>query len=304
MDLRQRQLSGRQVGAAQGSSTYMVVLLVVIVFACLPFGGCAGCSIASDDVHPDDRIFLVAIFSAPLVVMTMLGGLIVYAFRRARRKLLDACTAVPPAAPGEPAGCHVCGAPLVATPNGAVARCTFCSADNVVAPDAMAKAQHAHAHGATGIEAALRREASSLGTTSGLLVGAVMASVFIVPISLGIVECLILFSCRSWEHPLDNSVSYALVDVPEGHCLTRIREHDKMISAGPNGGWKPLGSAKVVRPGDIVGKRARPKNGASRTFVPVTKVTSSPFYGNLATMQHPDAANVGNRVELTSVCLE
>ena len=304
MDVRQRQLSGRQTGAAQGSSSYSVLLLVVILLACLPFGGCSAFSMLSDDVHPDDRVFIVLAFTAPLVVMGALAAMVVYAFRRARRKLLAACTAVPPAAPGEPAGCHVCGAPLVAAPNGAIARCSFCGADNVVAAQAMTQAQHAHAHGAMEIEATLRREAVALGTVSGLLVTATIACTFIVPIVIAIAECAILFSCRSWEHPPDGSVSYALVDMPEGRCLTRVREHDRTVSAGPNGGWKPVGSAKVFRAPEIVGKRARPRTGSSKTFAAVTKVTSSPFYGNLATIQHPDAANVGNRVELTSLCLE
>jgi hypothetical protein len=280
MDLRSRQLTARQRNAVEGSSLWMVLVLGAVVVACLPFGGCTTFAIFTDDVHPDDRMFLVGTFGAPLVVMAVLGATVVYAFRRAHRKLLGACAALPPATPGDPAACHVCGAPLAGA-RGAVARCSFCSADNVVSADVMARARHVHARGAFDVEAAVRREAASVGRLSSVLLLLTIVAVFIVPIGLGIADVMIFFACRDWERPLDDDIEYATVDTLDGRCVRRTK--GATVYAGPGLGWKPVAPRSTFRASSLVGKRVRPRNGSStHTYAAVTKVTSSPFYGNMA----------------------
>lgn len=84
--------------------------------------------------------WLIAILPVPLSIFV--GGVAASSLvRRAVRRVEAAAAAIPPANPGEPACCHVCGAPLSTHGTEAVVRCGFCHSDNVVTPRALALAK-------------------------------------------------------------------------------------------------------------------------------------------------------------------
>jgi len=69
--------------------------------------------------------------AAMAVLVAVAGALSLGVLRWTRNRVSTAAAAVPPAHPGESVRCHVCGGPLVTGVN-SVARCSYCSADNVV----------------------------------------------------------------------------------------------------------------------------------------------------------------------------
>ncbi len=100
--------------------------------------------------------------------------------------LRRACTAEPPEAPGEPASCFLCGAPLPTAVRG-VARCHHCATDNVVPPSLL---QRTHQHVVRSLDhlaADVRRRARAARSTTVWLVVALTLVVAITPASLLIV---------------------------------------------------------------------------------------------------------------------
>lgn len=84
--------------------------------------------------------WVIAILPFPLSIFVFGMG-VVFIVRQALGRLEEGCAAVPPAAPGESASCHVCGAPLTMVGEAGVARCGFCQADNVVTARALDRAR-------------------------------------------------------------------------------------------------------------------------------------------------------------------
>ncbi len=84
--------------------------------------------------------WVIAIVPFPLSIFVFGMG-VVFIVRQALGRLEEGCAAVPPAAPGESASCHVCGAPLTMVGEAGVARCGFCQADNVVTARALDRAR-------------------------------------------------------------------------------------------------------------------------------------------------------------------
>ena len=70
-----------------------------------------------------------------LVILAGLATVAFFQLRRMRGALEASCAALPPGRAGEPAGCYVCGGPVAPRGVEVVARCTFCGADNIVAPE-------------------------------------------------------------------------------------------------------------------------------------------------------------------------
>ena len=145
---------------------------------------------------------------------------------------LAACAADPPDAPGEPARCHVCGAPL--TGNRSVVRCGHCEADNLVEPAAIRRVHRERAAGIDDLERRLTREvegvrAASASATIGTAFGAAFAP--LLAIGLAVVTGAVL---RLMEFPADPALRYALVDdcVVDGTAVRaadlvgrRVRDH-------------------------------------------------------------------------------
>ena len=83
----------------------------VLILLLVPLGSCAGCSVLMVGVE-DPELGLALIFGLPLVFFATAAFLASRKLSAQVRELSDACAAVPPAAPGAPAQCHLCGGPL------------------------------------------------------------------------------------------------------------------------------------------------------------------------------------------------
>jgi hypothetical protein len=166
----------------------------------------------------------------------------------------------------------------------------------------MARKQQREGTAAGDIETRVLTEATIIGKTTGALLLATFGALVAVPIFLFLLSTLLFFACRSWERPADASIEYAVVATSKGNCIGRIDGSTVYMSSRFSQDEKtfPLGTNARFRAASIEGKQARPTN--AKTYAKVERVTSSPFYGNLATMHHPEAVN--ERTELVDLCLE
>lgn len=101
---------------------------------------------------------------SPILIYAAVGLVAYGVATSARNRLLGACAAGPPRAPGEPAECHVCGGPVASSGIDSFARCAYCGTDNVVHPVALAAARGRHDRDVSTLEAdvlARSRAASS-----------------------------------------------------------------------------------------------------------------------------------------------
>ena len=101
--------------------------------------------------------------ATPLAFITLAVGLGMINLRRYARELREACAATPPSAPGEPAGCHVCGGAVAQQGTHPIARCGYCGADNVVTASDMAAAQTRRGESLDAFEGHLREHADAAG---------------------------------------------------------------------------------------------------------------------------------------------
>lgn len=109
MDARRRQLSGLQKRALLSRSAGCLYLVLLGLFA----RGFAGMGVSCATGEQTPPTWMLVLGFLPVVVMLISGGLGGWWIRREQRRLEEACAAVPPDAPGEPARCHLCGAPCL-----------------------------------------------------------------------------------------------------------------------------------------------------------------------------------------------
>jgi hypothetical protein len=113
-----------------------------------------------------------------------------------------------PSAPGEPARCHVCGAPVPIESTQAVARCAYCGADNLVDPMLLARIRSRHHLVVDGLEETVVAEATALSDVSFDVDRWSLA----VRLSLPAIAPLAVWLCfqmvEGYEGPFDRSVPY------------------------------------------------------------------------------------------------
>jgi hypothetical protein len=132
-DVRTRQLSDQQRSMLSASHTTVVFILVLLVVPCASGEGLLSMSAFKAG---DPRGAIEPLGGAACVLLA--AGLVLWLLRRNRLRLLLAFAADAPAVPGQPATCHVCGAPLEAGVH--VVRCGYCAADNIVDEHAIRRA--------------------------------------------------------------------------------------------------------------------------------------------------------------------
>lgn len=234
-------------------------------------------------------------FMASAVLLGLLASLalVVFATRlvMARQRALEhAFSAVPPAAPGEAAACHVCGGELAARAEGVV-RCTYCAADNIVRPAALAKLESTRAVAFASIgEAVTRRlaELEQVTFSAGVIsfVGALIA-----PLGVGIVALMVAVVYSLQSHPADPAVAYVIVQENGRACVGALKTKgdDRIVAFGAT--RRPeLPSSRPLRPGedtkilhaaDFVGMRLE---GAHQRGV-VLSVQADLISGNAAVIE-------------------
>jgi hypothetical protein len=235
----------------------------VLLLVTIPFVLFAGtCSLMSGHV----AWWVVVIMGfLPVTIMFASGAFGAWIIARARRNLEEACAATPPRAPGEPACCHVCGAPLSPAPGEVVCSCGFCRADNVVAPAVLERMRSRSRHVFHHYESEIRHEARSLGAHSTRAIRVTLAAAVTAPLlSLGALV-VVAIALTIKEDPVNAEVEYVAWKTPEALCLGRLWRRPTgdfaiEFSSPPPGltgnrvDVKSLGSAQVFRASELVHK--------------------------------------------------
>ncbi|XXX76822.1 hypothetical protein WMF30_55150 [Sorangium sp. So ce134] len=308
-DARRRQLSDALRRMLITASRRHARLLVVFSLASVPITALAALILLGVWISPDPEGNLV---TGGMVVAAWLGtvgtGAAVLALmRRRQRRIEEACAARPPAAPGEPAACHVCGAPLGGG-DGAIARCGFCAADNLVAPAVLERVRARQVVILQSFEQAVSAELASFGRATSGAAAAVVATAVVVPIAAFVLAVAAVLVGESRRLPIDASVSYAAVSTPLGQCIGKITTTKDGSAVVRFGGFRraelpeeqaiaPGAPVEAVSPVALVGRFVTAKQGAGV----VEEVFSSPLTGNSAEVRREDGTSFTSSV--AGLCL-
>lgn len=264
---RERQLTGQQRRALTSSRGAAIGYWLTTALVGLPLLACGGLGTFLALEGKQASLSGAALALAPLALFVIAAVLGQRWVNRRYSALRIACAALPPAGPGQPAACHVCGAPL-AQSTSAIARCGHCAADNVVAPDALAAAAASRATAVSDFEGAVRREATltrsvAKQATLAIVVSAIGAPFFTVAVVF--VGAVVLSMI---EGPVDATYRYGVVETGGGKCVAHVypRADGKWLL-----GWgarPPAGKPSIevrdtaddlpaMSANDFVGKRVR-----------------------------------------------
>jgi hypothetical protein len=210
LDQRQRQFSFLRRKASAGGIWHLVSLL----WASFPLAAAA--AIVSWLIRKSyGRDIGTAAFSLTVGVALLVLALGVVVLAVKHFLLRQACTAQPPEAPGEPASCFLCGAPLPAPVRG-VARCHHCATDNVV-PSSLLQRTHQHVvQSLDHLAADVRRRARAARSTTVWLVVALTLVVAVTPTSL----LLVLVPLDEWAK--SQPVRFTSWPRDETRCIAQI----------------------------------------------------------------------------------
>ncbi len=255
-----RQLSvgqRRAVARAESQRRTAFVLLGFLVAPLLVCGGGCGALMAlgGGGVGVSDLPWLIAVL-APAGLVLGVGWLLMRWHRRGVERLMHSCAAIPPAAQGRPAMCHVCGGPLHNAEKSAVARCTYCHADNITSSDVMqsvARNQATVVHAMAGAVAGeAERVAKSTSTALTLsFVFALLSPVLAILLGCGVL--MVMLAIPTAPKPDER---YAYIDVAGTRCYGRFEKTDKGYSLHFGEPFPELVGALEVGPNDVRTVRA------------------------------------------------
>ncbi len=112
--------------------------------------------------------------------VALLVGLVLALRREAR--LRRGCSASAPVAPGEPATCFLCGAPLTASGAELAVRCGHCQADNLVREEQLERVGSREDRALDDVEVQLWARASAASGALGKTVAAVLLAAYLTPL--------------------------------------------------------------------------------------------------------------------------
>lgn len=211
----------------------------------------------------------------PLTALLVYGARSLRRIASAQRELRAACAAVPAETQGQPARCHLCGAPLPA--GDAVVRCSFCGSDNYADPSAVAALAQRQTFDLAQFELAVARvESFASSVTLDEQKKAFVRGLGVWFLAGYPAVALVSFVARV-ELPARGG-AYAFLPSEDGDCLARA----------PNGSGSDLGS--------LVGKRLRLRHGGSGV---VTRVYAT-FLGSFAVVA--DADGNAEKVDPFDLC--
>lgn len=226
LDVRKRQLSSSQRRALGRAGCLSAVYLVVLAVCAVPFLGVGGYGVyvaLSQDDDPRIIALMVVVSLAPALVFALFAAVGLGWMRRTRRRLEVACAAILPQQAGDPALCHLCGAPLHPSGSDPIARCSYCAADNLVAPDVLARTARRQTQVMDGFDWEVQRRGTAVSSVGvKVIVGlplAAVASPIIAVVSLFIILLVLV----QLEGPVDTSIRYVLADTSSGRCVAQYR---------------------------------------------------------------------------------
>lgn len=214
----------RQVGAVHAAGVLSLLhnrtrlhrLLWVLL---LPFGLLGTCTVFATVI--DDPNYTLALICA--VPLLLFGAAMLFGSRyldAQARKLATAIGAIPPATPGAPAQCHLCGASLPpATNESPIARCRHCGTDNVASPELLDDIVKRRRTTIGAFERDLAGQASNMAIRSASAV----TLVFILGIAAPFAGCLGAFALES---ALDD---VAMEQLASEYVFTTV--HDRVCAA-------------------------------------------------------------------------
>ncbi len=281
-DLRGRQLTAAQRRGLTSSGLYTFLFLATFGVLAVPFLTCAVCALPDAQTGRAADPMTVVAFVGPLVVFAASGLFLFTAIGRARRKLQLACAANPPAAAGEPATCHVCGAPLPVVAHGAIVACDFCRADNVVSAEVLRRVHDVRHIVLDDFAADVRSQTIAVGSTAGRVTALAFGAALAAPVVVLVLCASIVVVAGGVEAPPDLTMEYVVAPTSAGTCVAEVeRRLDGTVAydfgsapgmpSGPQA--QPRGTVPaILRATELVGRVVRRPDGrASR----VTRVTYS-----------------------------
>jgi hypothetical protein len=317
-DAASRQLGAMQRFSLRASGALIGVYLFLFVLALVPAGCSAGCAVVQSVGGTPAGTLMMGVWPAILLVGGVLGLL---SMVRTRRRLREATAAIPPAAPGAPARCRVCGGPLEPRATDVIVRCGYCAADCVVTKGVLDE-----------LRTRLRLTTDRWGDMvlrSATAIGSGLAGLVLLPLALLLlpVACYLciasvfVFYLDQREDPPDRTVRYVVERVPrvELSCVGEVerqaggqraffgfypREHDGAQSYA-RALEPPLPETIAVE--ELVGHTVFaqvPSRGFGEERWTVTGAFAPPLHdGNLLRLRSESDGNV-QRVELgrTMVC--
>jgi hypothetical protein len=310
LDVRQRQLDAAQLRLLRSARRGRLGLVLSLIAGALALSPCVACALMSV-LLPEPGYGMALSCGAPVFVFALTGAaLLAIAFRR-RRSLEEACAAEPPELPGQPARCHVCGAPLRAGIDEHVVRCGFCQADNVIDPKVLARLGAKRARAIGDFDAAVRQEASRLRAGMWWMRVAVVGVVLASPVFCLMGSALSMRLGPLYEAPVDRRVEYVLVrgDSERTACMARVHSRyrsgatqlNRLRQPRPERGMLTLPGAARLPTVDatwLVGRTVRPGWGQG-TVTRVYRNVLDP-HANHAVVQRGERIR---RIRVESLCL-
>ncbi|MEZ4233892.1 MAG: hypothetical protein R3B89_32255 [Polyangiaceae bacterium] len=262
-----RQLSiGQRRAIARAQSqrqTAFVLLGLMLVPLVLCGGGCGAMLFLENDGLVLGDVFWVILAVLPTGMVLAAGWLLMRWHRKAIERLMRSCAAVPPAAQGRPAMCHVCGGPLHEAERYPVVRCTYCHADNITSSDVMESVARSQSAVVNQLASTVAGEASrvSKSTSTALTLAFVFALLSpLIAFGIGFVVLLVFAMTPTNTKPDE---LYAYVDIAGTRCYGSFRKNDKGYTLNFGDPFPELTGALEVGPhgvyttraADLVGKR-------------------------------------------------
>jgi hypothetical protein len=206
--------AGRAVGCV--APLLAIVLLLLLVLAVM-----AVVDVGKPREEGTPRAVFAIVEVSVFVASAAAAGLGLRTVRRSRRRLRDACAAVPSAFPGEPATCHCCGGPLVAG-DGSFARCGYCQADNLLEQDVMQRAAAHRASSTSDLVEQVQTETRSVALASASTLGRVMLVTVVTFLAIPFAAGFIITGIH-YAFPLevDAARTYAFVPTAGSSCVVR-----------------------------------------------------------------------------------
>ncbi|MGE0327171.1 MAG: hypothetical protein AB7K71_07170 [Polyangiaceae bacterium] len=250
-----RQFSVGQRRAIERGKTQRLRVFVLLAFLVAPLflcgGGCGALLVfGKGGAAVSDLPIFIALL-APSALVLAVGWLLMRWHKRGLERLMASCAAIPPAAQGRPAMCHVCGAPLHEADKNVVVRCTYCHADNVTSSDVVRSVAQNQAVIVNAMAGSVENAAVQVArnTSTALTLSFVFA--LLSPVLAILLACGVVMVMLSIDVTPDPNERYAYVDVAGTRCYGSFHKTDKGYSLSFGKAFPELVDALEVGPNDV-----------------------------------------------------
>lgn len=204
-------------GKSQQRNVFLVLLLVLAPLV-LCGGGCGAFWVLMEGgIAPHDVPILIATL-APSFMVLLVGWLLMRWHRKGLERLMASCAAIPPAAHGRPAMCHVCGGPLPDAERNVVVRCQYCHADNVTSSDVVRAVAQKQVTVVNAMAGAVTNEAVQVAQNTSLAMTLSLVFALLSPVIALLVACGVFVVMVFIDVDPDPNERYAYTEVAGTRC--------------------------------------------------------------------------------------